>query len=172
MHKPWYPASARHAQQLHLPAQRSASCCQRLHRRAWRSAGTSRWTAAYSCDHLYLPRGNTQQQDQLLLHNACVWWVNIMDMATLLVWYSVHNCNARKVIERHLICISFFTMALPCKPGSHREPTFHCPSLCLGFSPCKSRKPCPAGGCLSVCWAPSRHSAALKTRKQSYYSSL
>lgn len=74
-----------------------------------------------------------------------------MDMASLLVWHFVHNFNAIKVRERYLICVSSFIVALPCKPGSHREPTFHYPSLCLGFSPCKSRKPCPAGGCLSVC---------------------
>lgn len=72
-------------------------------------------------------------------------------MATLLVWYIVHNTNARKVRERHLMYISFFNMALPCKPGSQKESTFHYPSLCLDFSPCKSRKPCPAGGRLSVC---------------------
>lgn len=81
--------------------------------------------------------------------------------------YSLAKC-LWKLFNPNLLILQ----ALPCKSGSQKGATFHCPGSPLCFFLYRRHKLCPARVWVSVCWPPNPHSAALKTENQSNYLSL
>lgn len=155
-HKPWYPATGRRAPRTRPPAQRIAVRRRGLHRRAWRSSGTSTLTAECSWARQYLPRSSAQTWRQQFLHDVHV---------TQFLVYSKYTSIYTILLSVQNVCQSYLIlMALPCKPGSQKGATCHRPCLWHCSSPYRKHTPCPVRNRLSVCSASNPQSVALETK--------